>query len=197
MFYFFNDDEMKKFHKNLIKPYKYTNPFTNLKISFETLMRESKKYDCICAVPHPCAKGWTSLNSSIGLENLSEDMIKRIDLVQAITSYNIKKSDDMAIAWAQKIKKGIIGGSDGHTIRELGGAVTCCNGNDLREMFSNLIKGKGIVIGTHPNNLQKTLITIKKEIPIIIDCIKKGNQSERFKCQLKSIARYKKHFKKD
>jgi len=121
----------------------------------------------------------------------TEQILNKLDLVQGITSYNTKKADLMAVEWAKLHNKGIIGGSDGHTIDELGRAVTCANGRDVNEFFQNISHKLSLSVGEQSSNINKLLLTLKKEIPIIRDCIRNGTEYERIKHQLSSMCKFR------
>jgi hypothetical protein len=163
LLYFYSADELKEFYTKKLSRLMKKNPFfisSDVQTLIDTTLDE---YNCIVGAPHPFAPG------AIGLQKikLPKQTVKKIKLVEALNGYEFHRSNLKSINWAAVTDKGITGGSDGHTTRELGRVLTCTYEKDIESFYKSLQKRQSFVVGKEDNLLLRGLYVISKETTYI------------------------------
>jgi predicted metal-dependent phosphoesterase TrpH len=151
--YFKKISELKKFHKELIKNnYNRKNFMTNHKI--DHLIKKAKKYECFTSLPHPFSSKTAGIKK---IKNLDESKyIKDIDLIEVLNTFTLKKQNLLSIEWAKDKNKGVVGGTDSHTISTYGNTITCSKAKNISEFLDNLYCKDCFIIG-QLNKLRHTI----------------------------------------
>jgi len=163
IFYFYNIKDLKNFYKKEVKPYKTNDPFLRLNRDILDFLDSYKKYNGVSCAPHACASGWVSINK---LNNL-DDIIQKIDIIEVITAYNTRKGNEDALKLSKRKAKASSGGSDGHTIYELGKVLTYAKAKTPEEFIEAILSKQAKVVGLECNFLEKTFLSLIKEIKYI------------------------------
>lgn len=99
------------------------------------VMQEIKAQEGIVVIPHPF-HFWVRFR---------DDLTKYLSCIDAIEVFNARqlcsKYDKMAFQFAKKYNLGMVAGSDAHSLREIGNALTISHSKDLNE-FKEAIKGR-------------------------------------------------------
>lgn len=176
--YFYNLDELQEFYNKAIKPRLYNMPFfisKNLKYVFEC----TKDYNCVVCIPHPFSPGSVNINNV----KWNKDMLASVDLIEVLNAFNLRARNLSAMDFATRLNKGITGGSDGHSIGELGNAITMAEGDTLEDFLRSVMKGKATVIGKESNIVKKAMLAFGKETTALRKNIKSRNQLNRLRSQ--------------
>lgn len=158
LYYFFDKYELKAFFKKELAPKLKNNPFF-ADIDAEELMKRSEKYKCIVGMPHPFVPGTTGMMKI----EITSYMKKRISVIEGLNAYNLTNNNTRAIEMAKKMKKPLSAGSDGHSVFELGTAITFLKGNSINEYLHSLLKGNTIISGKEESFFLKFIMAIEKE----------------------------------
>lgn len=139
LFYFYKTADLESFFNNCLKN-NLSRHLTHLVIKKDVLeiINISKKFKCISCFAHPYKYRHISKFYAI---------IKLVDAIEVINSGKSRAANLFALKLANKYKKPIIGGSDGHSIFELGDVVTYSKAKDLNEFLDNILKNKNDIIG--------------------------------------------------
>ena len=164
IFYFYNIEEATLFYNKVIKKNKIKDFFVWINMRFDELITSAKDFNCVVCIPHPFATGWTGLSNNIKIDKKT---LKKIDIIEIINSYNSRKSNLLAVEWANKTNKAISGGSDGHFLNALGTTLTCNESNDLDNFMKLIIKNKSKVVGIEDGLYKRITNTVKKEYKVI------------------------------
>jgi len=113
----------------------------------ENLLEIGEKYNCLIAAAHPFGQAWKNLYKKLDKMRNQENILKKIDLIEVLCGEQLKKNNINAIWWNEEIRKGYVGGSDGHFISELGNVLTCSHYQSLEGYLESLRKRKNFVIG--------------------------------------------------
>ena len=124
LFYFYSPRDLEEFYNSAVHNYKRKNPNTFLKTNLAELLEKARNYSCVISAAHPFSVAWTGMFKSAHKNYVTEETIQHIDALEVITGSNLHRANKKAIEFADKIKKGITGGSDGHTLNEMGRVVT-------------------------------------------------------------------------
>jgi len=153
LLYFYGMKELEEFYLKNIKDNRPKDPMRNLKIGIGEVIERAKEYNAITCVPHPYQKiARTSICKAIRQKRINAEIMNRIQLIEVINGQNKKRYDIKAAIWANKLRKGITGGSDGHTTSEAGKVLTYTELAENKEQFlEELIKKRSYVVGKQLN----------------------------------------------
>jgi predicted metal-dependent phosphoesterase TrpH len=169
IFYFYSIKDLEEFYLKNIKDARQKNPIRPIKTGIKELLEEAKKYNAITCAPHPFSRfGRHGICKAIRQKRVDESIIQKIDLIEVINGTNLKKQNMKALMLANKLRKGITGGSDGHTTTEIGKVLTYTKRAESKEEFlDEVIKMKSYVIGKQINLVARAVphtIAIKRQM---------------------------------
>jgi PHP family Zn ribbon phosphoesterase len=156
--YFYCHKELEEFFNKKLKPRMKRNPFF-IDITAEELSYISKDYNCHIGAPHPYAPGAVGIMHT----GVSKVLESKFDIIEVINGYNFRNANMDAVYWATKAKKGMTGGSDGHSTYELGKVLTFTHGNDIDSVFRDILKRDSVVVGKEDNLFLKAVMSVRKE----------------------------------
>ncbi len=149
LFYFYTISELEEFHKKHIQPNRLANPISATKLSVNKILEISENYNCIVSAPHPFGyKGsYCGLGKCITKHVFDESILKEVDALEVISGCMPHKLNKKAIDYTLKEKKAITGGSDSHSLFQLGRTVTCSIADNVDDFLDNILKKQNLVIG--------------------------------------------------
>lgn len=148
LFYFYDKSSLEEFYEKEIKNYKGTNQYLSTTKTAEELVDAAKKYNALICPAHPVVKPLIHcFEDKIRKKIVSKDILKDIHAIEVICGMNLRGMNKKAIAWNKEIKKGIIGGSDGHVLASLGCTVTYSEASDLEDFLDSIMKKENFVVG--------------------------------------------------
>lgn len=161
LFYFYAIKDLKSFYKSVVLPNKIKKDFF-LKISIKDIVKASSKFRCIMAIAHPYAPGWTAMLNKIHSKIVNKKLISSFHAVEVLSACNLRKRNLRALDLAEKLKKPITAGSDAHTLREIGKAVTYVKKEQgLNGFLNSILNNANFVVGKErkflPNAASQTL----------------------------------------
>jgi len=120
---------------------------------FDKVIKEIKKQKAIAVLPHP-AMGHI----------ITDKVIRGVDAIEVFNSRTGKSANQMALNLAKKYKKIPLGGSDAHTLFEIGYGQTIIESKDKskKEIKKALLQGKTTVRGKRPNLSKRGIIKMLK-----------------------------------
>jgi predicted metal-dependent phosphoesterase TrpH len=154
--YFYSISAMKKFYRKDIKPYLGDNVMSSIELEMEEIIHRAKNYHTVVIFPHPYSAMYTGVcNYNFSKENL-ELLFEMCDGVEVINAENMKKWNLKSALLGFNLNKSVTGGSDGHTLYNMGKVVTYAQCKPTRKAFLDAIKSKQTkVIGKEVNILRK------------------------------------------
>lgn len=179
LLYFYTAKDCKEWTKKILKPLKKVGPF-RLHASTQELYESAQPYNAVVCAPHPYGPGATGVHKI----KITKKMLKLIDVVEGLNAYNLHAWNIKAIKWAEKLKKPITAGSDGHIVAELGQALTFCQAHDVHEFLDELKRGHCIAMGTENSLYEKAIVGIEKEHSFIGRAHKKHIGMKLVKAQM-------------
>jgi len=152
LFYFYTIEEMKKFYNIEIKNKLCSHMCISSKttIPLKKIIQISKNYKCIISVAHPY--GYTMRGGKSDSFNNHFDVLKDVDIVEAINGGTKRNYNQMAIDYITKNKKKITGGSDAHSKYPIGNVLTCSKAKNVKEFLDNIKSGDNFVVGQEIKN---------------------------------------------
>lgn len=156
--YFYTQDDMKEFFEKHIKQCRGKNPHLATSITTHQLCDAAVGYNAVIAPAHPFAiPNVFSFVKTIKKNQASQYVLDALDAVEVICGGNFRQMNLHAVAWAQKLDKGVVGGSDSHHISNLGSVVTVAQGSTVSEILDAVRKKQTAVVGTEAKMYQRTL----------------------------------------
>jgi predicted metal-dependent phosphoesterase TrpH len=145
--YFYGINQLKDFYHNCVEPYKAGNPYSLTTIRTADLLEAAEDYRCITCAAHPFGPGFSGIHKSIRRRYLPESVVEKLDALEVMNGANLKKMNWRALYWAEDTKKPFVGGSDGHSLFELGKVLTYSDASTLKGFLDNIIEKRNFVIG--------------------------------------------------
>jgi hypothetical protein len=159
LLYFYNIKELEEFYNKHIKKNLSLNPYwaTSLKVS--DLLEKTKGYNCIRCAAHPYGYSIavSGLSKSVNKHRVDETVFDNIDSMEVICGVMNRVLNRRAEKKANLLGKSITGGTDGHTLFELGHVVTSSHANDVDSFLDNIKKNKNLVVGRETNIIPKII----------------------------------------
>jgi predicted metal-dependent phosphoesterase TrpH len=154
--YFYNIEDLKHFYKSFVKKHMGNDVMSSINMRMEDIIKAAKRYKSVIIFPHPYSAAYSGVcNHNFHKERL-ERLLTMVDGVEVINSENIKKWNLRCAVLGFNLDKGIIGGSDGHTLYHMGKVVTYAECKKERKAFLDSIKKKKTrVIGKEIDMLRK------------------------------------------
>jgi len=150
LFYFYTVDELQRFYINEMDGCKKRDKSGNPIIHFNEILEKSRNYKCVVAMPHSCGFWWKNSRNYIERTN-SQQFLNDIDAIETLNGEQTKQTNIKAVLWNRKLRKAIVGGSDGHCLFELGKTVTCTQAKTPEEFLDSLCARRTFVIGRDMN----------------------------------------------
>jgi hypothetical protein len=136
---------------------------TPIPVSVHDLLQQLEGYECLTAAAHPFAiakNGWMSVRSRFDyiLERIGE-----LDAVEVLNGQELDGTNEQAAAWARPRSMGLVAGSDGHTLGELGRVVMALPDED--DLFGMLKEGVGTLVDLRPPGDWRRVLTQAAKAP--------------------------------
>lgn len=166
LLYFYSTKELQEFYNKHISWNKNKNPNSFLKIGIKDIVDYSKDFNCVVSAAHPYALMWQGISKPVHRSYINEEIWKNVDAVEVICGSNIKRRNYRAVELAEQLKKGITGGSDAHTLKEVGRVFTYTKYNSTVSSFlDSILANKTHVIGKEtplPRKISSQSIKIRQ-----------------------------------
>jgi predicted metal-dependent phosphoesterase TrpH len=156
LLYFYKMDELSSFYKKYIKNYKRADPMSRTSIDMYDFLDVTSKVNCLVAAAHPFGIAYKNTYKIIR-KDYSYSYLKKIDAMEILNGAFQRKHNMKAIVWNYNMNRGFIGGSDAHTLREVGGVLTCSRAETIEEFLDNIKKKQNFVIGKESGIRKKAM----------------------------------------
>lgn len=157
LLFFYHIEEMVDFYWREIERRKGKSPFMATTLSTMDLLECTARYNCIRGAAHPY--GYLVFNKGVAKciekEYLSEDALSGFEAIEVINGGMTRKLNRKASNLAVHRKLGLVGGTDGHTLRDLGNVVTCAESEDVEGFLRDILSRRSFVIGREKNLIDK------------------------------------------
>ena len=157
LLYFYNISELEEFYEKHIKLNRGDNPYMATKMQVSDLLERTKDYNCLRCAAHPYGYAITNsgLSKTVKKHYVEENVFDDIDAMEVINGGMNRWLNRKAEKRTKELNKSFTGGTDGHTIFELGRCVTSSDASDIDSFLTSILKKKNFVIG------KETLFTPK------------------------------------
>lgn len=147
LIYFYSTRDMKAFYYTYVRGHEVPDhgfQFHRLTWYTSEIINIAKKFNAFIVVPHPDAR---KPKNSYKFFRKREEMLSNVDAIEGINSLIKRKSNLLAIGWAETLGKPITGSSDAHFYQQIGNAVTCTNESTIEGFLEAIRKKHNVVVG--------------------------------------------------
>lgn len=154
--YFYRIDDLKAFYAADIQPNKGPTVMSSIDLDVESIIRRARKYNSVVIFPHPYSATFTGIcNHSFSAARLQR-LLGMADGVEVINSENLKRWNLKSALLGFNLDRAITGGSDGHSLNQMGCAVTYTACERSRKAFLDAVsRREAKVVGTESKLFKK------------------------------------------
>ena len=154
--YFYRIDDLKDFYAADVKPYMGPTVMSSIELDVESIVRRARKYNSVVIFPHPYSAAFTGICNHSFSEAQLDRLLRMADGVEVINSENLKRWNLKSALLGFNLNRAITGGSDGHSLQEMGRVVTYAACSRNRKAFLDAVNRKEAkVMGTESKLLKK------------------------------------------
>lgn len=159
LLYFYSCPDLEEFYTLHIEPYKRESPYQAIKLTTPEILDRSSGFRCIRAAAHPY--GYLLLNRGVGRcmdqAVLPDGIIREFDAAEVICGSMNRSGNLKAAQLAECHQLGMVGGSDGHLLFDLGSVLTVARAGSIGEFLDSISERNNFLIGREKNALEKGL----------------------------------------
>ncbi len=159
--YFYHLNDLKEFYNKHIKHNLRPNigfNFNRVSLNFEEILHKLRNYRCIINLPHPYAPYPQNTDPFLLKEN--KRLLKYIDSLEVLNGSLHRERNINSIKLNKKLKKAYVGGSDGHTLFQLGEVITITENTDTEGFLDYIKKHQNIVMGEEMRFMHRTWVQL-------------------------------------
>lgn len=154
--YFYRIDDLKAFYAADVKPHMGPTVMSSIELDVESIVRCARKYKSVVIYPHPYSAAFTGICNHSFSEAQLNRLLRMADGVEVINSENLKRWNLKSALLGFNLNRAITGGSDGHSLQEMGSVVTYATCDRSRKAFLDAVSRKEAkVVGTESKLLKK------------------------------------------
>lgn len=145
--YFSEICELIDFYHTRIAPYKSLDPYTNTTVGIKDLVVAASRYESLVSVAHPFSHAYTNVPRSIMTGVTDPSFFDYVDAVEVLNGAVSKRRNNQASDFAENLHMQRTGGSDSHSLFEIGSIVTCAKAGSVKAFLAAIKEGRNRVIG--------------------------------------------------
>jgi len=176
--YFYRIDDLKDFFAADVKPHMGPTVMSSIELDVESIVRRARKYNSVVIFPHPYSAAFTGICNHSFSEAKLDRLLRMADGVEVINSENLKRWNIKSALLGFNLNRAITGGSDGHSLQEMGSVVTYATCARSRKAFLDAVNRKEAkVVGTESKlfkKIQSNGAKLKKSINNYPDIVEKN-----------------------
>ncbi|MFP4112386.1 MAG: PHP domain-containing protein [Candidatus Woesearchaeota archaeon] len=146
LLYFYETSHLEDYFRNYIKNNRSLDPNGKTSVSFYDIIDSARKYDCLVVGAHPAGVAYKNIFKLVKKENTYE-YLKKLHGLEIMNGEMSRKVNKNAIVWNYNLGICYTGGSDAHTLKEVGHVLTCARADNYQEFLDKIKKQKNFVIG--------------------------------------------------
>ncbi len=162
LLFFSSSRDLEEFYKKDLERRKGSSPFLATSLSTLDLLDITEAYSCVRAAAHPY--GYLVLNrgvaKSVEKNELSEDVFSQMEAIEVVCGGMNRRNNLKAANLALSRNLGMVGGSDGHLLRDLGGVLTCTVSEQVEDFLEEILHKRSCVVGAERNMLDKGVMSM-------------------------------------
>ncbi len=159
LLFFYDLGEMVEFYRREIERRKGRSPYLATTLSTEDVLDATSRYNCVRAAAHPY--GYLLFNKGVAkcIEKgyLDPETLSRFEAIEVINGGMTRTVNRKASDLAVKRGLGLVGGTDGHRLRDLGSVLTCGGSDDVEGFLNDVVHRRTFVVGREKGLIDKSL----------------------------------------
>lgn len=188
---YFNDlKRLRTFYHKDVASNMGKDVMSSTELSMETIVTRARNYGAVVIFPHPFCGFYTGVGSHQFSKERLHCLFDLVDGVEVINSENLNKWNLKCALLGFNLNKAISGGSDGHSLYQLGRVVTYADcAKNRRAFLDAMIKKENRVVGKEIDILRKFKsngIKLKSNLKNYPDIVEKNLNYSRKVINIKS-----------
>lgn len=144
--YFSTTKDLVRFYEAEVAPFRGVNPAGRIHRGLVHVAEGARRHGGVVSAAHPYGMmGGKNLHRWV--QRNGSKLLDSISLVETNNGTLHQRSNSSAEGWARQLGRPATGGSDGHTLFELGQVVTWSAGRTPAEFLEAVLGGEGVVLG--------------------------------------------------
>ncbi|MFW6236983.1 MAG: PHP domain-containing protein [Desulfosudaceae bacterium] len=157
--YFYEFRALEFFFKREIEPFLGRDVMASVGLTMEEIVTRAGRYDALVVFPHPYCAMYTGVCNPMFSTKRQTELLEMVDGVEVINAGNLKKWNLKSALLGFNLDKSMTGGSDGHSLPQMGRAVTCARNTPDRTAFLDAVRRRqNKVIGKELNFIRKMAV---------------------------------------
>jgi predicted metal-dependent phosphoesterase TrpH len=155
--YFYDIENLCRFYDEDVAPHMGREVMSSINLTMEDIIGRAKKLGAVTIFPHPFCGIYTGIATNHHFEKRClNELFELVDGVEVINSENVNKWNLKSALLGFNLNKAISGGSDGHSLYQLGRVVTyAACANDRLSFLTAVKSGRNKVVGKEIDILRK------------------------------------------
>jgi hypothetical protein len=162
LLYFYTVGELREFYQRDLEKKIGKSPFLATSLSTLDILEMTDRYNCVRAPAHPY--GYLLFNRGVAkcVENdyLDEGVYSRFEAIEVLSGGMTRQGNLKAANLALSCNLGILGGSDGHLLKDLGGVLTCTESETIEGFLEDIVHQRSFVMGKEKNLMDKGVMSM-------------------------------------
>ncbi len=146
LLYFYNARELHQYFETEVRNNRLRDPHGRTNIPLSRILEAAQSYKCITSAPHPFGLGWSNLVKYVRL-NHTEKLLDLFDCIEVLSGEQLASWNAKSLRLARQLGKPITGGSDAHTLAEVGRVLTCAKADTVHTFLNAVKAGRTLVVG--------------------------------------------------
>jgi predicted metal-dependent phosphoesterase TrpH len=155
--YFYRIEDLKAFFERDIEPHLGSTVMSSTKKDLQSIIRDARKYTSVVVFPHPYSAAFTGICNHSFTPVQLDKLLKMADGVEVINSENLKRWNLKSALLGFNLNRVITGGSDGHSVQQMGTAVTYTSCKTDRKAFLDALRNGDVKVSGTESKLIKKL----------------------------------------
>ena len=157
--YFYSPLDLKEFYLRHIETQKRRSPWLAIRSPTSKIVEALSEYSCLTVAAHPY--GYLMFNKGlqkcIDAEYIPECILDSFEGLEVVCGGMAHSLNMRALELALATGKCFTGGTDGHTLNDIGSVVTCARASDLEDFLGAVERRENLVIGKEKGPFKKAL----------------------------------------
>jgi predicted metal-dependent phosphoesterase TrpH len=154
--YFYHIDDLKAFYASHVEPHKGPTVMSSIRLDVESIVRCARQFKSVVIFPHPYSAAFTGICNHSFSDSQLNHLLGMADGVEVINSENLKRWNLRSALLGFNLGRAITGGSDGHSVQQMGCSVTYAACGRNRKAFLDAVsRSEAKVVGTESKLLEK------------------------------------------
>lgn len=154
--YFHRVEDLKSFYEIHIKPNLGPTVMSSVNLDVASIIIAAKQHGGLVIFAHPYSAAFTGICNHSFTDAQLDRLLRMADGVEVINSENLKRWNLKCALLGFNLNRAVTGGSDGHSVQQMGATVVYAACPKNRKAFLDAIKYKQVkVVGTESRLLEK------------------------------------------